>query len=79
MDFDYQRGTNRFIRNSSFEIQDDLRDLTTAVMQMPQLCGCFWVLEWTSEGAVHAHAIFILMVRNIKSHSRSFYGQKNCG
>lgn len=28
MDFDYQRGTNRFIRNSSFEIQDDLRDLT---------------------------------------------------
>ena len=69
MDFDYQRGTNRFIRNSSFEIQDDLRDLTLAVMQMPQLCGCFWVLEWTSEGAVHAHAIFYL---NGQEHQKSF-------
>lgn len=49
MDFDYQRGTNRFIRNSSFEIQDDLRELTQAVMQMPALCGCFWVLEWTKQ------------------------------
>lgn len=69
MDFYYQRGTNRFIRNSSFEIQDDLRDLTLAVMQMPQLCGCFWVLEWTSEGAVHAHAIFYL---NGQEHQKSF-------
>lgn len=32
MDFDYQRGTNRFIRNSSCEIQDDLRELTQAVI-----------------------------------------------
>ncbi|HDM8434270.1 TPA: inovirus-type Gp2 protein [Yersinia enterocolitica] len=69
MDFDYQRGTNRFIRNSSFEIQDDLRELTLAVMQMPQLCGCFWVLEWTKTNAIHAHAIFYLKGQK---HQKSF-------
>lgn len=79
MDFDYQRGTNRFIRNSSFEIQDDLRELTQAMMQMPQLCGCFWVLEWTKTHAIHAHAIFILKGRNIRSHFRLFNRLVNYG
>lgn len=45
MDFDYQRGTNRFIRNSSFEIQDDLRELTQAMMNLAGVIGIFWVLE----------------------------------
>ncbi|ENY0933386.1 hypothetical protein ACFVF4_000650 [Enterobacter hormaechei] len=69
MDFDYHRGTNRFIRNSSFEIQDDLRELTQTVMQMPPLCGCFWVLEWTKTNAIHAHAIFYLKGQK---HQKSF-------
>lgn len=79
MDFDYQRGTNRFIRNSSAEIQDDLRELTQAMMNLPGVTGIFWVVEWTSEGAVHAHAIFYL---NAQEHQKSFpfiYRQKNCG
>nr|WP_265348788.1 inovirus-type Gp2 protein [Enterobacter cancerogenus] len=69
MDFDYQRGTKRFIRNSSFEIQDDLRDLTQAMTNLPGVTGIFWVLEWTSEGVVHAHAIFYL---NAQEHQKSF-------
>lgn len=69
MDFDYQRSTNRFIRNSSFEIQDSLRELTQAVMQMSQFCGCFWVLEWTKTNAIHAHAIFYLKGQK---HQKSF-------
>ncbi|EKN3504065.1 rolling circle replication-associated protein [Yersinia enterocolitica] len=69
MDFDYKRGTSRFIRNSSFEIQDDLRELTLAVMKMPQFCGCFWVLEWTKTNAIHAHAIFYLKGQK---HQKSF-------
>ena len=69
MDFDYQRGTNRFIRNSSFEIQDDLRELTQAMTKLPGVTGIFWVLEWTSEGVVHAHAIFYL---NAQEHQKSF-------
>ena len=69
MDFDYQRGTNRFIRNSSIEIQDDLRELTQAMISLPGVIGSFWVLEWTSEGAVHAHAIFYL---NGREHQKSF-------
>ncbi|WP_341516982.1 rolling circle replication-associated protein [Citrobacter gillenii] len=69
MDFDYQRATSRFIRNSSAEIQDDLRELTQAMMNLPGVIGCFWVLEWTSEGEVHAHAIFYL---NGREHQKSF-------
>ncbi|MDN0118004.1 inovirus-type Gp2 protein [Yersinia frederiksenii] len=69
MDFDYKRGTNRFIRNSSTEIQDDLRELAQAMLKLSGVIGFFWVLEWTSEGAVHAHAIFYL---NAQEHQKSF-------
>ena len=79
MDFDYQRGTNRFIRNSSIEIQDDLRELTQAMITLPGVIGSFWVLEWTSEGQFMLMLFFILMVRNIRNHFRSFYRQGNCG
>ncbi len=39
------------------------------MMQMPQLCGCFWVLEWTKTHAIHAHAIFYLKGQK---HQKSF-------
>lgn len=65
MGFDYQRGTNRFIRNSSIEIQDDLRELTQTMISLPGVIGSFWVLEWILEGAVHAHAIFYLNGRDL--------------
>lgn len=76
MDFSYQKGSNRFIRNSTLEIQDDLRELMNAMIAKPAICGCFWVLEWTRGGAVHAHAIFISKGRNIKNHSPSCLKQK---
>lgn len=69
MDFDYQRGANRFIRNSSIEIQDDLRELTQAMNTLPGFIGVYWVMEWKSEGAVHAHAIFYL---NGQEYQKSF-------
>ncbi|MDH8489660.1 hypothetical protein QIG87_27065, partial [Klebsiella pneumoniae] len=36
---------------------------------IPGVTGIFWVLEWTSEGVVHAHAIFYL---NAQEHQKSF-------
>ncbi len=69
MDFSYQKGSNRYIRNSTLEIQDDLRELMNAMIAKPAICGCFWVLEWTRGGAVHAHAIFYIKGQK---HKKSF-------
>ncbi|MEI7377864.1 rolling circle replication-associated protein [Dickeya chrysanthemi] len=69
MDFDYLRGSGRFIRNSLDEIQRDIRNLTQEVMNTPGVLGYFWVIEWTVQGAIHVHAIFYL---NGQKHQKSF-------
>lgn len=60
IDLSYLQGTSRHMRNSSCEMQDELRTLTGKMMQLPQISGYFWVIEWTTEGALHSHVVFYL-------------------
>ncbi|HEN3647634.1 TPA: inovirus-type Gp2 protein [Yersinia enterocolitica] len=66
MDFSYLHETSRFSRNSLGEIQADMRSLAEQMMRVEHVCGYFWVIEWTSSGKLHSHAVFYLNGQKIK-------------
>lgn len=35
-------------------------------MRIEDSCGYFWVIEWTSSGELHSHAVFYLNGQKIK-------------